>query len=57
MGVSRFIHEIATRRLALIRHLYGEAVRQAEQHEPMCVASVLPFHDAVELFLVGDALV
>jgi hypothetical protein len=57
VGVSRFIHEIATRRLALIRHLYGEAVRQAEQHEPMCVASVLPFHDAVELFLVGDALV
>jgi hypothetical protein len=46
------IHESAARRLAFIRHLYEEAVRQAEQPEPKCVASVLTFHAAVELFLV-----
>lgn len=50
--MSRLIHESAARRLAFIRYLYGEAVRQAEQPEPMCVASVLTFHDAAETFLV-----
>lgn len=46
------MHESTARRLAFIRYLYEEAVRQAEQPEPMCVTSVLTFHDGVELFLV-----
>ena len=41
MEVSRLIHERVARRLEFIRYLYGEAERQAEQSEPMCVASVL----------------
>lgn len=44
--------EDSVRRLAFIRYLYQEAVRQSEQPEPMCAASVLAFHDAAELFLV-----
>jgi hypothetical protein len=46
------MNEVTARRLAFIRYLYEEAVRQSGQPEPMCVASVLTFHDAAELFLV-----
>ncbi len=46
------IGESSMRRLAFIRYLYGDAVRQSQLPEPMCAASVLTFHDAAELFLV-----
>lgn len=40
------------RRLAFIKYLYGVAVEQSQQPDPMKAASVLTFHDAVELFLI-----
>lgn len=46
------IRQDTARRLAFIRYLYDEAVRQSKQPEPMCVTAVLAFHDAAELFLV-----
>lgn len=46
------MNENVAKRLAFIRYLYDEAVRQPEKAEPMCSASVLGFHDAAELFLV-----
>jgi hypothetical protein len=46
------MHENVAKRLAFIRYLYDEAVRQSEKSEPMCSASLLGFHDAAELFLV-----
>jgi hypothetical protein len=39
------------RRLAFIKYLYHIGVEQAGKPEPMCWASVLTLHDAVELFL------
>src|SRR5882724_1449009 len=38
-------------RLAFIRYLHRVAVDQSQQPEPLQAASVLTFHDAVELFL------
>lgn len=38
-------------RLAFIKHLYTTAVRQSQQSEPLAWASILTFHDSVELFL------
>jgi hypothetical protein len=38
-------------RLAFIRYLYTVGVEQSWQPEPMAAASVLTFHDSVELFL------
>ena len=38
-------------RLAFIKYLYRVAVEQSQKSEPLCAASVLFFHDAVELFL------
>lgn len=38
-------------RLAFIKYLYNCAVEQSEKPEPICAASILTFHDAVELFL------
>lgn len=39
------------RRLAFIRYLYTLAVKQSMQPEPLGAASILTFHDSVELFL------
>jgi hypothetical protein len=46
------IAESTMRRLAFIRYLYGVAVDQSRLPEPMCAASVLTFHDAIEQFLI-----
>jgi hypothetical protein len=43
--------DLLLRRLAFIRYLYDLAVRQSLQPEPLQAASVLTFHDSVELFL------
>lgn len=39
------------RRLSFIRYLYGIGVDQSRQPEPCGAASILTFHDSVELFL------
>lgn len=39
------------RRLAFIRYLYGLALEQSKAPEPLSAASLLTFHDSVELFL------
>lgn len=41
----------ATRRLAFIKYLYDVAVEQSQKPEPSCSASILAFHDSIELFL------
>jgi hypothetical protein len=41
----------ATKRLAFIKYLYTVGVEQTKKPEPLCWASVLTFHDAVELLL------
>lgn len=38
-------------RLALARYVFGLAVEQSRQPEPLCTVSILTFHDSVELFL------
>jgi hypothetical protein len=43
------------RRLAFIRALYQQGVEQSGQLEPWTAASVLSFHDAVELFMILSA--
>ena len=45
------LEESTSRRLAFIRYLYTQAFEQADQPEPFCAASVLSFHDAIEMFL------
>src|SRR5438874_2645254 len=45
------IDQTAMRRLAFIRYLYTLAVKQSMQPEPLGAASILTFHDSVELFL------
>ena len=39
------------KRLAFIKYLYNLAVEQSKKPEPLCSASILTFHDAIELFL------
>ena len=41
----------AIERLAFIKNLYNVGVEQSRRAEPFCWASVLTFHDAIELFL------
>lgn len=41
----------AMKRLAFIKYLHSIGVEQSKKAEPFCWASVLTFHDAVELFL------
>jgi len=43
--------ESTMQRLAFIRYLYGIAVEQSQQPEPLGAASILTFHDSIELFL------
>jgi hypothetical protein len=40
-----------TRRLAFVRYLYDLAAEQSRKPEPMAMAAVLTWHDAVEMFL------
>jgi len=42
---------VVIRRLAFIKYLYKVAVKQSQRPEPLCSASILTFHDAIELFL------
>ena len=39
------------KRLALIKYFYKEAIEQSQRPEPLCSASILTFHDAIEFFL------
>ena len=43
--------EFVTKRLAFIKYLYASAVEQSRRPDPLCSASILMFHDAIELFL------
>ena len=45
------LDESTSRRLSFIRYLYTQAVEQADQPEPFSAASILSFHDAIEMFL------
>ena len=39
------------KRLAFIKYFYKVAVEQSQRPEPLCSASILTFHDAIEFFL------
>lgn len=39
------------KRLAFIKYLYKVAIEQSRQAEPLCSASILTFHDSIEMFL------
>jgi len=43
--------ESTMQRLAFVRYLYNIAVEQSRQPEPLGAASILTFHDSIELFL------
>jgi hypothetical protein len=43
--------ETSMQRLAFIRYLYNIAIEQSRQPEPLGAASILTFHDSIELFL------
>jgi hypothetical protein len=43
--------ETIIKRLAFIKYLYKVAIEQSQRPEPLSSASILTFHDAVELFL------
>lgn len=45
------LDESIVKRLAFIKYLYKVAVEQSQRPEPLCSASILTFHDAIELFL------
>jgi len=45
------LDESVTKRLAFIKYMYKVAVELSERPEPLCSASILTFHDAIELFL------
>lgn len=45
------LDESVTRRFAFIKYMYKVAVELSERPEPLCSASILTFHDAIELFL------
>jgi hypothetical protein len=45
------LHPDAVQRLSFIRQLYLKAVEDSRQPHPMGAASLLTFHDAIELFL------
>lgn len=44
------LDKTGTRRLAFIRFLFNHAVGQSKKSEPLSSASLLTFHDAIELF-------
>lgn len=43
--------ENSIKRLPFIRYLYSLAIQQSRQPKPLNAASILTFHDSVELFL------
>jgi hypothetical protein len=43
--------EDSIKRLPFIRYLYSVALQQSRQPKPMNAASILTFHDSIELFL------
>ncbi len=45
------LNEITMERLAFLKYLYGVGIEQSQQPEPLAAASILTFHDSVELFL------
>jgi hypothetical protein len=45
------LSEDKMRRLTFIRYLYGLGVEQSRRPEPLAAASILTFHDSIELFL------
>jgi hypothetical protein len=45
------LDETVVQRLAFIKYLYGTAVEQSRQPDPLAASSLLTFHDSVELFL------
>jgi hypothetical protein len=45
------LNNIYIKRLAFIKFLYKVAVEQSFKAEPLCSASILFFHDSIELFL------
>jgi len=45
------ITQPTVQRLAFIKHLFNVAVEQSRQPDPLAAASVLTFHDSIELFL------
>jgi hypothetical protein len=45
------LDKVKMQRLAFVKYLYTVAVEQTNRPEPMCYASILTFHDAIELFL------
>lgn len=45
------LSEDKMRRLAFVRYLYGLGVEQSRRPEPLAAASILTFHDSIELFL------
>ena len=45
------LSESTIQRLAFIKYLYNLAIGQSRQPEPLAAASILMFHDSIELFL------
>ncbi|MEX1029988.1 MAG: hypothetical protein WDZ91_08075 [Paenibacillaceae bacterium] len=45
------INESTIKRLAFVKYLYELAINQSRQQEPLSSASILMFHDSIELFL------
>ena len=45
------LDESVVKRLAFIKYFYKVAVEQSQRPEPLCSASILTFHDAIEFFL------
>ena len=45
------LDESVIKRLAFFKYIYKVAVELSERPEPLCSASILTFHDAIELFL------
>lgn len=44
-------NDVTLKRLSFIKYLYSIAVEQSTKPEPLCSASILTFHDSIELFL------
>lgn len=45
------VTDVTMQRLALIRYLYTSGVEESRRPEPLNAASILTFHDSIELFL------
>jgi len=39
------------KKLAFIKYLFNHTISVSRQPEPLCIASILLFHDTVELFM------